>query len=249
MQFQNAEAEHKAIVADIRNYHKPEMDWCGSRFTRLGCDTEGRLYYALSASGPHRGKKERLPSEAERSTMKRWGWFIAVFGKPGTVIQHESEDDMDEDSEDDPNGERWWGFAGIEDMRKLSKWLAFCAETSTSSNEGRTRPTEFSARASVTSYAVTSRLPSPSGTTAILRSRSLSPISHLLGSRSDDNDPQLNLDKAHDANLTQPSSARRKALAKAILEFAEFTDWRLNRDQTFSKRNGNNGMAPSKFYE
>ena len=213
----------------------------------LGSDTDGRTYYALSASGPQRGKKERLPSESERFGMKRWGWFLAVYGKPGTVVQHGSEDDMED--EDKPNVERWWGFADVEEMRKLSKWLAYRAEVDISDNvvDG-TKSNKSSREAAAISSTLTSRLPSPSVATVILHSecRPLSPVSHPTDSRLDN----MDIDQDHDRNLSKPATLEgMKALAKAVLEFADFIDWRLNRDQTNSKEKAGDAVAPAKFYD
>lgn len=224
-------------MTQIQNSHKPEMDWCAPRFTSLGCDTDGRTYYTLSASGPQKGKKERLPGEGERFALKRWGWFVAVFGKPGSVVQHGSGDDADgdENGDDESNSERWWGFADVEEMRKLSKWLAYRAEADTATNSGAgEKSTDSSALASATASTLASRLPSTSGTTAISRSNdNPTSSSKLSESRSDEiSDREMNISMVHDRDMTRPTSAAAelKALAKAVLEFANFVDWRLNRD-------------------
>ena len=230
-QFRNAETEHKAIVAHIQNSHKPEIDSCASRFMSLGRDSDGRIYYALSASGPQRGKKERLPTESEQLAMKRWGWFIAVYGKPGTVIQHGS-DAMDEDEdEDEPSEERWWGFADVKEMRKLSKWLAYCAEADISTDIGDTKPIKSSAEIK-TSNTMTCLMPSRLGTSVISSFDSrlpLSLMSHLSNSQSENKF----LDQDHDRTFMKPTtSTEMKGLAKAVVEFANFIEWRLSRGET-----------------
>jgi hypothetical protein len=220
------------------------MDCCASRFTSLGSDAEGRTYYALSASGPQRGKKERLPSEGDRFAMRRWGWFIAVYGTPGTVIQPGSEDDIEEDEDEDEDRSktaRWWGFVGVEEMRKLSKWLAYCAEADASSSlVNGTKSTESSTDATAGS------LP---GTTVVSysESRPHSRVSNPLDQpMEDDHNVVIDRDNSNPAPLA--TSARMKALAKAILDFADFIDWRLNRGQISINGKGNDAIAPTKFY-
>ncbi|KAF8495866.1 hypothetical protein JB92DRAFT_2992147 [Gautieria morchelliformis] len=242
VKFRNAEAQHKSIIAYIQNSHRAEMDCSASRFTSLGCDAEGRTYYALSASGPQRGKKERLPSESERFAMRRWGWFIAVYGKPGTVIQPGSEDDIEEDEDEgESKTARWWGFVDVEEMRKLSKWVAYCAEANTpNSIVSGTKSTD----ATATSGTFPSCVPSLSGSTVISRSESrpLSPVPDPL----DPPTEGTGIDRDNSAPLA--TSAGMKALAKAILDFADFIDWRLNRDQASAKGKGTGAIAPTKFY-
>jgi hypothetical protein len=237
-------------VAQIQNSHKPEMDRCAPRFTSLGCDTDGRTYYALSASGPQRGKKERLPGEGERYALKRWGWFIAVFGKPGTTIQRGPDDDKDVvESRNESSSDRWWGFADVEEMRKLSAWLAYRAESDIAT-EGK-KSTGSSTIASATSSTLTSRLPSPSETTAIPRSegRPLSQSSKLSESRLDEDcDHEMDIDMDHDVNMTRPTASGLKALAKAVMEFANFVDWRLNQDHINTNRKGQDTIVTSEFY-
>lgn len=161
---------------NLRHLLKAEMDACSSRFMPLGCDIDGRTYYILSASGPHQGKKDRVPSEAERSGMRKWSWFIAVYGRPGTIIAETNPDDVETDSGDgDPNANRWWGFVNVEDMRKLSKWLA---------QRGETEPPA-----------------SPS---------------HSLTTLSE-----------QEADERMGTLSGMKYLARSIMEFADFVEWRL----------------------
>lgn len=186
------------------------MDSCSSRFVPLGCDKQGRIYYALSASGPQKGKKDRIPSDNERATMRRWGWFLAVYGKSGTVVKPLGSDDTDVDSdeEEDVEGDRWWGFADADEMRKLSKWIAYEAETKGGASTDSTPQT---------SNATSDRAVSPA--------RSLTPLSDL--------EEELDSKAENEARVPRPSKL--KELAKSIMEFAEFIDWRLKRDANGAK--------------
>ncbi|KAF8578019.1 hypothetical protein K439DRAFT_1621662 [Ramaria rubella] len=228
--FRKAESEHKAIVSNIQNSYKPEMDCSASRFASLGCDTDGRTYYALSASGPQRGKKERLPSEGERSSLKRWGWFVAVFGKAGTVVGRKTED-VTEDEGDceenkDPNAERWWGFEDVGQMRSLSKWLAYCAEVNFPGSIGKDANSSSSGSGTATSTLISSLSHNTGG--VLSDNCSVSPTSDLFLNEMDvDRDEQ----DLHESDMSQPATALgMKSLAKAVLDFAEFVDWRLKRE-------------------
>ncbi|GJJ06394.1 hypothetical protein Clacol_000585 [Clathrus columnatus] len=174
MQYQEAEKRYKERIRDLQSYFRVEINSCASRFEPLGVDTDGRVYYLPSSLGPFRGKKDRLPSDKERLGFRRWGWFIAVYGKPGTQIQHFGCDYSDDvDTNVKLREEGWWGFADVSEIRKLSKWLLSRAETE---DEG------------VAPTTVGKLSPAPRS--------------------------QLN---------------RMKTLAKAINEFADFIDWRLQR--------------------
>ncbi len=107
------------------------------RFAPLGSDHEGRIYFALSPSVAERevaaallagdmtkgGKAQgrAVVSTDERSELRRWGWFISVWGKKpvdGFVLAGE---DDDEDVED---VERWWGIWQPDEIRRLADWIA-----------------------------------------------------------------------------------------------------------------------------
>lgn len=124
-QYQEAGTKYKEKVNDLQNYFRLESNSCASRFEPLGIDADGRIYYLPSSLGPFRGKKDRLPSPYERLSFRKWGWFIAVYGKPGTQIQDIELDEInaDPDNKDELREEGWWGFSDVSEIRKLSKWL------------------------------------------------------------------------------------------------------------------------------
>lgn len=108
----------------------------------MGTDHDGRVYFALTPSVAERdaaaallagdttkgGKAQgrAIISADERSTLRRWGWFIAVWGKkPVDGLIPVSEHDSDSDSDDDLDDvERWWGIWQPEEIRKLTDWIA-----------------------------------------------------------------------------------------------------------------------------
>jgi len=95
-------------------------------------------------------------------------------------------------------------------MRKLSKWLAHKGETDGASVESTPQ----------TSTAVSGR--------AVSLARSLTPLSELeegLGS--------VGGDETRSPRL--PRASEMKELAKSIMEFADFIDWRLKRDSNGTK--------------
>lgn len=139
------------------------------RFQALGTDSEGRTYYALSPGVAEREaafeylevassdkplkpkKKGRTLSEEDRSEMREWPWFVAVWGtRPPLTAEEqkakeeeekarallvdsdEDEDDSsDEDSslnddmaDEDVGVEKWWGFWEPEEIVKVAEWIA-----------------------------------------------------------------------------------------------------------------------------
>ncbi|KAF4620528.1 hypothetical protein D9613_000295 [Agrocybe pediades] len=133
------------------------------RFQALGTDDDGRTYYALSPGVAERDaafeylecassekpmkpkKKGRTVSEEDRSEMREWTWFVAVWGKrpPLTPAEQKakeeekahrmsvdgdedrSEDEDSDDSEDDDaDVEKWWGFWDPEEISKLAEWIS-----------------------------------------------------------------------------------------------------------------------------
>lgn len=121
------------------------------RFTTLGTDDDGRIYYALSPGVAEREaafeyievasgekvmklkKKGRVLSVEERKEMKEWSWFIAVWGtrppSPSneakiTTVQKMKVDEAEDEDEDEENGLNWWGFWNPEDIMKLAEWIS-----------------------------------------------------------------------------------------------------------------------------
>ncbi|KAH9027722.1 hypothetical protein EDB85DRAFT_1974167 [Lactarius pseudohatsudake] len=114
------------------------------RFSPLGIDHEGRTYFALTPSVAERdaaaallagdtskgGKAHgrAIVSADERQVMRRWGWFVAVWGqKPADgLVPTNEEEDSDEESDDDSTTdvERWWGLWQADEIHKLANWIA-----------------------------------------------------------------------------------------------------------------------------
>ena len=77
------------------NQHTLDIQGFAPRFTPFGTDAEGRVYYASSA---FKGKKRNVPSLDERRSMRKWSWFLAVWGKvegakTGLQVSEDGEED------------------------------------------------------------------------------------------------------------------------------------------------------------
>ncbi|KAJ7462239.1 hypothetical protein B0H11DRAFT_1735496 [Mycena galericulata] len=148
---------HKQILQDIEGAAKVAMHRFNPRFSPLGADREGRVYYALSpnlsesesaaefitsmaaetedANRTAKTKRKRRPKrDEERSSLKEWSWFIAVWGKKpppelGTlpfkpITSNGNGEIMDDsDSEDDEIVNKWWAIWQPAEIRKLVTWV------------------------------------------------------------------------------------------------------------------------------
>ncbi|KAL4073950.1 hypothetical protein J3A83DRAFT_2646412 [Scleroderma citrinum] len=136
-------SHHKEIVANINNALKVVLTGYVPRTSHLGRDMDGRTYWALSPGiketkdaraylrsnphvksklGPDKIKHPSYVPVGDRSSMKKWSWFIAVWGSPPPAsericLEH-SDDEDDEDQED-----RWWGFWEQKEITKLANWI------------------------------------------------------------------------------------------------------------------------------
>lgn len=154
MQLDKSKTEyHKRIVAAIDDALKVTSYANIPRISPLGRDIEGRIYWALtpgmneredalyllqsySQERAHRSSRSRrkpvVPSEEDRSALRRWSWFIAVWGKrppiaERTLVDDDSEDEDDDDDDDDDEEDQWWGFWEPEEITKLASWVHFKA--------------------------------------------------------------------------------------------------------------------------
>lgn len=141
---------HKRNMATIDDALKVTSYASIPRITPLGRDIEGRIYWALTPGMNEREdaldllqsysqgraqktsrsrRKPLVPSEEDRSALRKWSWFVAVCGKrppivERTLVDDDSEYEEDEDEEDE---EQWWGFWEPEEITKLASWVHFKA--------------------------------------------------------------------------------------------------------------------------
>ena len=135
--------EYKRTLSALEQAQRATLHAYALRFAPLGTDHEGRIYFALTPSVAEReaaaallagdvikgGKAQgrAVISADERSALRRWGWFVSVWGKKPVdglvpVREHDEDDDDDEDEDDDV--ERWWGIWQPDEIRRLADWIA-----------------------------------------------------------------------------------------------------------------------------
>ena len=153
-------------MTDIENALKIIGSSFAPRFTNLGTDNDGRVYYALSPGAAEREaafeyvevassdkamklkKKGRVLSLDDRSEMRDWSWFIAVWGTrppflsnmaektgPDKMAVEEADDSEDSDEEDEENVPRWWGFWDVEEIAKLAEWISVTSDLEEESDD------------------------------------------------------------------------------------------------------------------
>ena len=231
------------------------------RFSPLGTDHEGRIYFALTPSVAEReaaaallagdvtkgGKAQgrAVVSADERSILRRWGWFISVWGKkPVDGIVPTGEDD-DEDDEDVEDVERWWGIWQPDEIRRLADWIAIkndIAEgkrltTDTTKGDGHDKRTVAvpdgrgpSAASTKTGSHGSSRSGAGSSKLTPLSVASDTEDEHgddssLSSVSGDGSDEEPNGDGGDARPLPSPNEL--KTLVKALIEYADVLDWRV----------------------
>jgi hypothetical protein len=224
-----ARAEYNRSLSALEQALRVALHTHTLRFAPLGVDHEGRTYFALTPSMAEReaaaallagdtskgGKAHgrAIISTDERGTMRRWGWFIAVWGqKPvdGLVPACEEDDDSDDDSDDDDDTERWWGLWHADEIRKLADWIAIkngCAGGKEEDEDERKR-----ARARTEAES--------SGA----RSSQLTPL--LSEASSSDTDDEAAAQNGEGGRAIIPTLNELEALVGALRECAEVLDWR-----------------------
>lgn len=128
---------HKLTVLGLENAAKITASAFIPRFTPLGSDHDGRIYWALSPSVTDRdyaldyitsrlpqppkskrprNRKHRHQKEKEdRKALKEWTWFLAVWGtKPA---------EKDASPGVDADEPQWWGFWDSLEIRRLAEWI------------------------------------------------------------------------------------------------------------------------------
>jgi hypothetical protein len=162
-QFKELRANHKENLHTLEQSLHVTMAAYAPRFGPLGRDADGRVYWALSPSLGEReaaedylalragtissqqakgrlAKHKRAATEEERRGMKRWGWFVAVWGKRpddadvrfvsterpsmDSKIDSEGHENGHESDQGEDNGkEKWWGFWEPEEIRRLAAFV------------------------------------------------------------------------------------------------------------------------------
>ncbi|TFY76839.1 hypothetical protein EWM64_g7172 [Hericium alpestre] len=92
---------------------------------------------ALLLGDKKKGGKARgraVVSDAERKALKKWSWFVAVYGRRPEPEPETKQDkgkgkqkaatEGEHEEEEDPKALRWWGFWQPEEVRKIAEWIA-----------------------------------------------------------------------------------------------------------------------------
>lgn len=175
-----------------------------------------------------------MPTKEERGAMRKWGWFLAVWGrvekplKKGKETKNSRKDDMSSDKE---NAEGWWGFSDPLEIKNLAKWIAAKEELDVKktsdgfSKDPKREPSNSSTRRSA-STSTQAGLSISDRTTAKKR-----------GSPQEaDSDDEMDIDRSGDryaqAQLDllgvcrKPNKSELKVLVRNLNEYGDFLAWR-----------------------
>ncbi|KAH9046086.1 zinc-finger domain of monoamine-oxidase A repressor R1-domain-containing protein [Lactarius hengduanensis] len=257
-----ARAEYNRSLSALEQAQRVALHAHALRFSPLGIDHEGRTYFALTPSVAERdaaaallagdtskgGKAHgrAIVSADERQAMRRWGWFVAVWGqKPADgLVPTNEEEDSDEESDDDSTTdvERWWGLWQADEIHKLADWIAI-----KNGLVGGEQPTERSAEdePGVPTGA------GSNGSRSGVQSSRLTPLSDasdtedeaISGDGPDAGNAQTRVDE--DGHVI-PTQNELRALVGALREYVEVLEWRAWRMEEEPGVNGKEDDAAKK---
>lgn len=247
IQLKALREQHNKTLRDLEFSHLVAAPRYTPRFSPLGQDVDGRIYYALTpglgesnaAIQLIHGKKSKVKigrkralTEEDRRDMLRWSWFVAVWGKKpeGAEEAQRIVEDGDSDSEEeDEDAEAWWGFWQPTEVTKLADWLAARSgvDAAIELHHLNRRPR---GRSSTVGTGLSSRDPSP-----------LSDVS------SDEEAVQFKTDA--DGNRV-PVKRELQGLVRGLREFAHLLEWRIQRAsaEPTPLKEANGAIPTSKFY-
>jgi hypothetical protein len=268
--------EYKRSLGALEQAQRVTSHAYALRFAPLGTDHEGRIYFALTPSVAERegaaallagnmtkrGKAQgrAVVSADERSALRRWGWFISVWGKkPVDGVVPAGEDD-DEDDDDVEDVERWWGIWQPDEIRRLADWIAIkngMAEgkrlTTNATGDGHNKRAAAAVPDGRGPSAASIKTGSHGSSRSGASSSKLTPLSvasdtedepgfdsSLSSVSGDESDEEPNGDDGDARPLPSPNEL--KTLVKALIEYADELDWRVWRMEDVpgrdSKENG-----------
>ncbi|GBE81141.1 hypothetical protein SCP_0308670 [Sparassis crispa] len=263
---------HRQKLEGIEHAHRLALYTCTPRFSPLGQDHEGRVYYALTPGMAEReaalqviagkegkikvSRKRGVMTEDDRKGMQRWSWFVAVWGRlPRNAVKAGNDDNEDEDED-----EGWWGFWEPEQVRRVASWIAeecrlgddgFTTTSKASSshlNDGEDHPRRAGSSNSSTNV------------NNLHDSRELSPLSDLDSDEdtlSDEDESDGESDDRMHSRSRSASKPNRKELGELVnrlQEYAVLLQWRIQRVEgegtaLKEKDNGVHASVPAKkFY-
>ncbi|KAG6896801.1 hypothetical protein C0992_005951 [Termitomyces sp. T32_za158] len=119
---------HKMRIRDLENALRLVTPVFAPRFSPLGIDKAGRVYWASSPGVLERkaaldfitlttvSKKGKTHVVNDSSAPREWPWFVAVWGKKILTAG------IDLDTVEHGN-ERWWAFTDPVEIRKVADWI------------------------------------------------------------------------------------------------------------------------------
>ncbi|KDQ57441.1 hypothetical protein JAAARDRAFT_193771 [Jaapia argillacea MUCL 33604] len=129
---------HKQNLLDIEQALKVLVCSTIPRSGPLGKDGDGRIYWLLGPGASEReaaanvltdgGGNGRISKRAmvggeERRGMRRWSWFLSVWGTRPELRGNEKGKDQEEEEEEEDGQDQWWGFSDPEEIKKLAGWI------------------------------------------------------------------------------------------------------------------------------
>ena len=263
-----SKTEREQVLQDIEHAQSVAFANCIHRYAPVGRDHEGRLYYFLTPSEAEReaalqliaGRDARVKisrrrggyTEEDRRAMRRWSWFVAVWGTPpkGAVLNETDEEDTDE--EEDGDEPHWWGFYEPDEIRKMAEWIAMSCEV------GDAKPPHSRRRLSGKSKGSSGLLEVAAFGSSPTSSRAPSPMSDLsddeedAGSDDEDGDDGLSAYMRVDSEgRPVPTKRQLRGLIEALHDYADLLQWRIRRVGGDEEKNGaSSGAIPAKkFYQ
>ncbi|KZT29207.1 hypothetical protein NEOLEDRAFT_1175504 [Neolentinus lepideus HHB14362 ss-1] len=250
-------AAHKQRVADLEQAFEVASTSYLPRSGPLGKDADGRVYWLLPPGAGEREfgfalladatkakvTKKGMLSLEDRRTMRRWTWFVAVWGKrpPKDAVEivnsKKKQADQEEEEDDDDDREKWWGFWEPKEIKTLADWLAVKAgldsgKVSAAMKDGKARSRDTSINQSKSPSTSLSALPDTDIEMVDASSRASTPLSEL----SDGDDALSDLpDEEEDEGGVfaegPPSKGSMKNLVKGLRDYADTLAWRAGKWQ------------------
>ncbi|KAH9951550.1 hypothetical protein B0H21DRAFT_716488 [Amylocystis lapponica] len=254
--------QHKQALLDLENAHRLAAFTGLPRFSALGRDHEGRVYYALTPGAAEReaalqllagkdGKvriRRRGLTEEDRQGMRRWSWFIAVWGKaPNGAIIHKDDDD-DDDEDEDMENDRWWGFWQPEEVKKVAEWIAIKCDLGEDDSRHVSEELENGPIVRKDKGKAVDRFASVTDTLASLdQSREPSPLSDISSNEdeeADEDDEELYDGMCVDSDgRPVPTKHNLHELVRGLQEYADLLQWRIQRVEGSAVNEKDSGIA------
>ncbi len=177
--------------------------------------------------------------------MRRWGWFIAIWGqKPADGLVPVDDDDTENEEESD-DVERWWGLWQADEIRKLADWIAI-----KNGFDGGKQPIESHGGAGAENTNSSGKADGRRSHSGTLPGH-LTPLSDAFdteddeaGSEAEGAGAQMRVDE--DGRVV-PTQNELKTLVRGLREYAEVLDWRVWRMEDEPRPDGKeNGAAKEK---